>query len=76
MTGLDCNTPILEPHSFCVTNNWNKYLMNFKDQNMQEKQPEARARDKKPDDLGNIQIDCHIKIYDPKTQQVLLETRA
>lgn len=50
--------------------------MNFKDQNMQEKQPEAQARDKKPDDLGNIQIDCHIKIYDPKTQQVLLETRA
>lgn len=31
---------------------------------------------KKPDDLGNIQIDCHVKIFDPNTKEVLVETRA
>lgn len=50
--------------------------MNFEDQNMHQKLPDDQVFDKKPDDLGNIQLDCHIKIYDPKTQQVLLETRA
>jgi hypothetical protein len=53
----------------------NKYMMNFKDQKMQENQPQA-SQAKKPDDKGNIQIDCHVKIYDPNTKQVIVETRA
>jgi hypothetical protein len=51
--------------------------MNLEDPKMQENTPLVeKVKDKKPDDKGNIQIDCHVKIYDPESQQVLLETRA
>jgi hypothetical protein len=28
-----------------------------------------------PDDRGNIQIDCYVRILDPKTQETLVEVR-
>ena len=31
---------------------------------------------KKPDDRGSVQIDAHIKIYDPNTNQTYVEGRA
>jgi hypothetical protein len=31
---------------------------------------------KKPDDRGSVQIDAHIKIYDPNSEQVYVEGRA
>jgi hypothetical protein len=30
---------------------------------------------RKPDDKGNIQIDSFVKIFDPNTQEVLVEVR-
>ena len=49
--------------------------MKLEDQKMQQpKQPVPV--EKKPDDKGNIQIDCHLRIFDPNTKKVILETRA
>ena len=37
---------------------------------------EPQQPSKKPDDLGNIQIDCYVKIFDPNSQEVMMESRA
>lgn len=48
--------------------------MNEKDQN---KQPQPNlATDKKPNDTGSISVEGHVKIFDPKTQEVFVEKRA
>jgi len=38
--------------------------------NKQAGQPPAH-----PDDRGNIQIDCYVRISDPNTQEILVEAR-
>jgi hypothetical protein len=51
--------------------------MNSQEEKMQDiTQKQENITERKPDDKGNIQIDCHLKIYDPNTKQVMLETRA
>lgn len=37
---------------------------------------DVKTPSKKPDDLGNIQIDCYVKIFDPNTEEVMMESRA
>lgn len=44
--------------------------------NPEESKNMQPQQQKKPDDLGNIQIDCYVKIFDPNTKEVLVETRA
>ena len=41
-----------------------------------QKEQEKTAQPARPDDQGNIQIDCHLRIMDPNTKKVLVETRA
>lgn len=43
---------------------------------MQEINQKPKVVERKPDDRGNIQIDCHVRIFDPNTKQVMLESRA
>ena len=33
------------------------------------------AMPSRPDDRGNIQIDCYVRISDPTTQEILVEVR-
>lgn len=37
---------------------------------------DIEKKQKKPDDRGSVQIDAHIKIYDPNTNQTYVEGRA
>ena len=38
-------------------------------------QNEVVKKPTSPDDRGNIQIDCYVRISDPKTQETLVEVR-
>lgn len=38
--------------------------------------PKPAPEPRRPDDRGSIQVDGFVKIFDPNTQQVFLETRA
>ena len=35
----------------------------------------ADSKPARPDDRGNIQIDCYVRISDPNTQETLVELR-
>ena len=56
--------------------------MNIDQSNMNKKlQQESLLKQspqptKKPDDRGQVQIDCFVKIYDPNSKDVFLEARA
>jgi hypothetical protein len=50
--------------------------MKPEDTKMQETAKTPTVVERKPDDRGNIQIDCYLRIIDPNTQKVLLESRA
>jgi hypothetical protein len=57
-------------------------MMNIDQSNMNKKlQQESLLKQppqptKKPDDRGQVQIDCFVKIYDPNSKDVFLEARA
>lgn len=50
--------------------------MKNKDMPVKEEDQPSQKRVSQPDDQGNIQIDCHIKIFDPNTKETILESRA
>jgi hypothetical protein len=43
-------------------------------QSTQPQQPAAPA--KKPNETGSISVEGHIRIFDPKTKEVIVEKRA
>lgn len=49
--------------------------MDNKEQENQENQPQQQET-KKPDDVGGIHVQAHVKIFDPETQEVYLIGRA
>lgn len=46
--------------------------------NKQSKHKETKEKPEKsvPDDQSNVRVDSFIKIYDPESKQIYLETRA
>ena len=41
-----------------------------------EAQKSDAVQPKRPDDLGNIQIAAYVRVFDPNTQEVLVEARS
>lgn len=39
-------------------------------------QPEAQTKPRRPNDVGALQIDGFVKIFDPNTKEVFVEKRA
>ena len=46
------------------------------DKNIKNEDQAELTNSKRPDDKGNIQIDCHVKIFDPNSQETIMESRA
>jgi hypothetical protein len=50
--------------------------------NIQPKQPvspvvpQPKSAERKPNDLGTVSVQAHMKIFDPATKQVFVEGRA
>lgn len=40
-----------------------------------EKKEKEQPKDRKPNEAGSIQVDTHIKIFDPNTQEVFVNKR-
>jgi hypothetical protein len=38
--------------------------------------PVPAPQNRKPNDVGGISVEAHIRIFDPKTQQIFVEKRA
>jgi hypothetical protein len=45
-------------------------------QNSTQQQPTTPAANKRPNDTGAISVEGHVKIFDPKTKETFVETRA
>lgn len=45
-------------------------------ESVQSSQSEPRIKPGKPNDFGSVQIDAHLKIYDPNSDQVYVQGRA
>ena len=51
--------------------------MNQKEQSKQPvNMPQAETKPRRPNDVGSLQIDGFVKIFDPKTKEVFVEKRA
>jgi hypothetical protein len=45
------------------------------EQDTTDKSEKSQGAKRQPDDKGFIQIDAYVKIWDPKSQEVLVEVR-
>lgn len=45
-------------------------------QNNQPVKPDATPQPKRPNEQGSVSVTGFVKIFDPKTQQTFVETRA
>lgn len=40
-----------------------------------DKKEKPPNTDKKPNEVGSIQVSSHLKIYDPKTKEIIVEKK-